>query len=214
MNLLPLHDALDTVRHLKRALLEQQRFKGWSGPARILSGTVAIAMALLLDRQWIEPTEYAHTLAWGAVFGTAMFLNLGSLIYWFWRDPLIKRNVRRLGPLLDVIPPLFVGAVFTLVLMLSRNFDPLFGVWMCMFGLTNLASRYVLPSTINLVGIFYILAGVLCLLNPGMTFLNPWPMGLVFFAGEWTGGIILYVDQRRYAAFERLWQDPPPEHTP
>jgi len=39
--------------------------------------------------------------------------------------------------------------------------------------------------------LFYQAAGIACLLAPGITFLNPWPMGLVFFAGETAGGWIL-----------------------
>ncbi|MCC5847631.1 MAG: hypothetical protein JJU29_05995 [Verrucomicrobia bacterium] len=206
MTLIPLHDALDTVRHLKRSLLDKQRFKGWSGPTRILSGTLAILMAFALELQWIPPTYKAHILAWGGVFLAAMLLNMGALVHWFWNDELIHRDVRRLAPMLDVMPPLFVGAVFTLVLILGREFDLLFGVWMSMFGLTNLASRYVLPGSISLVGVFYIIAGAICLLMPGITFLNPWAMGLVFFAGEWSGGLILYLDERRYAAYQRMWQ--------
>lgn len=207
MTLTNIHDALDTVRQLKRSLLDKQRFKGWSGPTRILSGSLAIFMALALDLEWIPRTNTAHTLAWGGVFLAAMVLNLGALFRWFLQDELIRRDVRRLGPLLDVIPPLFVGAAFTLVLILGREFDPLFGVWMCMFGLTNLATRYVLPGTMLWVGLFYIVSGVLCLLWPGLRFLNPWAMGLVFFAGEWAGGMILYLDERRYAAFERIWRE-------
>lgn len=210
-----MHDALDSIRQIKRALLNRQRFKGWSGPTRILSGTLAIGAALALQWEWIPRSNIAHTFTWGTVFLAAMFLNLGALVYWFWNDPLIHRNPRRLGPLLDVMPPLFVGAVFTLYLLLHRQFDPLFGVWMCMFGLTNFASRHVLPSAIAWVGLFYILAGMICLFNPGIDFLDPWAMGLVFFAGEWAGGLILYFDERRYAAFERLWRqsDAPPTDT-
>lgn len=208
MTLSPVHDALDTIRHVKRALLNRQRFKGWSGPTRILSGTLAIAAALALQFQWIPHTNMAHTLTWGGVFLIAMLLNLGSLAYWFWHDPLIRRDVRRLGPLLDVIPPLLVGAVFTLYHLLQREFEPLFGIWMCMFGLTNLASRYVLPQAIAWVGAFYIAAGTICLLNPRIEFLDPWAMGLVFFAGEWAGGLILYLDERRFASFPRFWTKP------
>ena len=101
--------------------------------------------------------------------------------------------------MLDVVPPLAVGALLTAVLLLQREFDLLFGVWMCMFGLTNLAARYVLPPQVCLVGLFYIAAGVLCFFWPGVGLQNPWPMGLVFFAGEWVSGMILYVDRRRYA---------------
>jgi hypothetical protein len=34
-------------------------------------------------------------------------------------------------------------------------------------------------------------------------FPNPWPMGIVFFIGETAGGMILYLDRRRYSSFDR-----------
>jgi hypothetical protein len=198
----PIHDALGAVQQIRRSLQVAQRFKGWSGPVRALSGTLAVLVAFLLDQELVPRTRSVHVMAWGALFLTAMLLNLGALAYWFFHDRMIDRNPRRLKPMLDVIPPLFVGAVLTAVLLLHKQTDYLFGVWMCMFGLTNLASHYVLPPAIAFVGVFYIFSGLLCFFLPGMDFLNPWAMGLVFFAGEWLGGLILYADQRRYAAFE------------
>ncbi|MDF3128980.1 hypothetical protein P0Y35_07215 [Kiritimatiellaeota bacterium B1221] len=204
----PLHDALNTVRTLRRSLLQKERFKGWSGPTRILSGSLAFIAALLLEQGWIPQSNSSHLITWGIVFLTAMLLNLGALAYWFLNDRMIQRDTSRLKPILDVIPPLAVGALFTLVLILGKNLDPLYGVWMSMFGLTNLASRYVLPSAIAIVGVFYILAGALCLLLPGISFLQPMAMGMVFCAGEWAGGTILYLDDRRYAAFARQFSTP------
>ncbi len=204
----PLHDALNTVRTLRRSLLQKERFKGWSGPTRILSGSLALIAAVILEQGWLPQNNRTHLIVWAIVFSAAMILNVGALAYWFLNDRMIQRDASRLKPMLDVIPPLAVGALFTLVLILSRNLDPLFGVWMSMFGLTNLASRYVLPSAIAIVGVFYILAGALCLLMPGITFLQPMAMGMVFCAGEWAGGTILYLDDRRYAAFARQFSTP------
>lgn len=208
----PIHDAMRAVQQIRHSLHDKQRFKGWSGPVRALSGTLAVLMALALDMEWIPRTRTAHVLSWGGVFLAAMVLNLGALAYWFTHDRQINRDIRRLKPILDVVPPLFVGAAFTFVLLIHKQTDYLFGIWMCMFGLTNLASHYVLPPAIGLVGVFYIVAGVICLFLPGFAFLSAWPMGVVFFAGEWLGGLILYVDHRRYASFEQFvksWDEDP-----
>ncbi|MEI8351824.1 MAG: hypothetical protein WCG36_05870, partial [bacterium] len=66
-----------------------------------------------------------------------------------------------------------------------------FGVWMCLYGLAHMGYRHSLPAGIIGVGLFYQAAGVAFLLLPFITFMNPWPMGLVFFAGESVGGLIL-----------------------
>jgi len=202
-----LHDALQTVRLLRHSMQDKERFKGWSGPTRIVSGTLALIAAVILTFEWIPFTPFNALIVWGVVFAGAMVLNLGALIFWFFNDKLINRDFRRLRPMLDVVPPLAVGALFTLVLLLNREVDLLYGVWMCMFGLSNLASRYVLPGAIVLVGIFYIAAGTLCLLLPGITFADPLAMGLVFCMGEWAGGLILHLDDRRYAAVNAAWNE-------
>lgn len=210
MPLHPLHDALTTVRTLRRSLLATERFKGWSGPTRAISGTIALLASLVLTFIWEDAGVRQQLYVWAGVFTSAVLLNLGALLYWFTHDRLIQRDFSRLKPILDVIPPLAVGALFTLVLLLRRDVEPLFGVWMCMFGLTNLASRYVLPGAIALVGLFYVAAGALCLLHPALSFYQPLAMGIVFCVGEWAGGAILYLDDRRYAAFAREYLDSEP----
>jgi hypothetical protein len=164
------------------------------------SGFLALVASVVLQLGWVPAENLNYTMVWGVVFLGAMLLNLGALGYWFLHDKAVDRDVQRLRPIFDVIPPLAVGALFTFVLIWNRYFDPLYGVWMCMFGLTNLASRYVLPGMISLVGVFYILAGGLCLMLPGINFQTPLAMGAVFCVGEMVGGAILYMDDRRYAA--------------
>ena len=196
-------EALVQVQQLRQSMLDKQLFRGFSGPVRGISGTIALLAAALMASAYCPATTKAHLLGWGGVFLSALLLNVGATVYWFLHDEAVTRDLRRLRPILDVFPPLAVGALFTLVLILNRNFDYLCGVWMCMFGLTNLASRYVLPPMISVVGVFYILCGALCLLAPSSTFLNPWPMGIVFFTGEGISGLILHYDRRRYAALCR-----------
>ena len=75
---------------------------------------------------------------------------------------------------------------------------------MSLFGLANLASRHVLPSANFFVGVFYILCGTVCLLLPEITFTDPWPMGIVFFIGEWAGGWILHYDNATNASFNHM----------
>ena len=67
-----------------------------------------------------------------------------------------------------------------------------------LFGLFNIASRYAVSDSMIAVGVFYILAGAFVLIWPGISFLNPWPMGIVFCIGECVGGIITHLDQTRH----------------
>ena len=191
------HEALTQVRELQQAVLEKLRFKGYSGPTRAVSGTLALLMAAVMSMKGYPQSTEAHLVGWASVLAVALVLNLGALVYWFWNDAIVKRDLRRLSPVLDILPPLVLAGVFTTALILHGEHRFLFGTWMCMFGLTNLASRHVLPRMICVVGLFYIACGTLWLLAPSVSFLNPWPMGIVFFAGEWVGGLVLYLDDRR-----------------
>lgn len=182
---------------MQHTILERIRFHGFSGPTRAVSGTLALGMAIIMSTPYYPQSARAHLLGWGAVLAAALVLNGGALIHWYLNDASVQRNPRRLRPVLDVIPPLFAGGVLTAALVLRFQLDLLFGIWMLMFGLANLASRHVLPRAINLVGLFYIFAGTAWMLTPGLTFMHPWSMGIVFFAGEWAGGLILYADDKR-----------------
>lgn len=186
------HQAIEEVRDLRQKILEGQRFRGYSGRARAVSGTLALMAAAILSTPWIPGTERAHAVGWGICFVLACLVNYGALLYWFLFDPEAKRDVRRLGPTTDALPPFFAGGLLTWALILHGHYDLLFGVWMALFGVANLATRRALPKANRPLGWAYVLAGAFCLISPVIHFTNPWPMGLVFFVGEWTGGLILH----------------------
>jgi len=190
-----IHHALAQVQQLKRQVLEKQRFKGYSGRARAISGTLALLAAAVVSWPHYPQTVAAQLIGWGTLFTVCLLLNYGALLYWFVSDPAVNRNLRRLKPTLDALPPLFVGGLLTWLLIRHGLHHQLFGLWMCLYGLANVASRHVLPRLIGLLGAFYIACGTACLLAPGISLFNPWIMGLVFFCGEWTGGIIFHYDR-------------------
>jgi len=193
----PLHEALRQVRDLQSAILEKQRFKGYSGRARALAGCLALAAALLLDSAFVPPTPLAHLVAWTIVFAGGLTLNYGALIYWFLHDPDVARDVRRLRPALEIIPVLIAGGILTLALVDHGEYNLLFGTWMVLFGLTNFTARQVLPRGLAWVGLFYLACGAVCLLAwPNLSFTDyPLVMGGVFFLGEFFGGLVLHNDE-------------------
>ena len=156
-----------------------------------MSGAVALAGAAIMESDLIPDQPYFHLDCWALVVLIGLVLNYGCLAYWF----LFSRDVRRdpimLKPALDALPALGVGAVLTLALALTLHFDLLFGVWMCLYGLAQVAYRQSLPRGIYLVGLAYMICGSYCLLDPSISFIHPWPMGIVFFIGEVAGGLVL-----------------------
>lgn len=186
-----IHDALAQVRTLQQFILERNTFKGYSGRARILSGTAAILGTVALGSGRIPADPFAHLAAWGAVLAIGIASNYAALLGWFLFDGKVRRNPLMLRPALDALPALAVGALLSLALILHRQFDLLFGTWMCLYGLAQTAYRHSLPKGIHGVGLLYVASGAWCLLSPDVRFLNPWPMGIVFFVGELAGGLIL-----------------------
>ncbi len=194
------HDALGQVRRLRGLILDRRAFRGYSGPARILAGMVALTGAAVLAILRFRDLPGAHLAGWACVLAVALALNYGALLRWFLRDPDCAQRLANLRPAIDALPALATGAALSLALVVHRDFDLLFGTWMVCYGLAHIPYRQSLPFGNYLVGLGYVGAGAVCLLWPGLSFTNPWPMGLVFGVGEMTGGAILYLDRRRVLA--------------
>lgn len=186
-----IHDALGQVDRMRNLILDRRRFRGYSGVARMLGGGVALTVTFVLDRVEALHTPLLQLAGWTLVLATALLLNYGGLAFWYFRCRGSLRPLAELRPALEVLPALAIGAALSFTLVLREHYDLLFGVWMGLYGLAHMGYRHSLPRGIIAVGLFYQAAGIACLLTPGISFLNPWPMGLVFFAGESIGGWIL-----------------------
>jgi hypothetical protein len=125
------------------------------------------------------------------VLAVGLIVNYAALGYWFLFNSEAGRNLFMLKPAIDAVPALAVGAMLSLALILTEQYNLLFGVWMCLYGLAQVAYRQSLPRGIYVVGLCYIMCGACCLLWPCVSFTNPWPMGVVFFLGEVAGGVVL-----------------------
>lgn len=186
-----IHDALAQVRKLQEFILEKRLFKGYSGKARIVSGSVALAGTVIMASDKMSSDPFVHLTGWCIILVIGVILNYACLLYWFLFNSDVRRNPIMLKPALDAVPALGVGAVFTLVFILAGQFDLLFGMWMCFYGLAQVAYRQSLPQRIYFVGLAYLVCGTYCLLLESISFTDPWPMGIVFFVGELAGGTIL-----------------------
>lgn len=185
-----IHDALAQVRKLQEFILQKRLFKGYSGKARIASGCVALAGAVILDSDLVPDCRFTHLVGWAVVLAAGVILNYACLVYWFFFNKSVRRDPIMLKPALDAIPALAVGGVLTVAFYIAGTYDFMFGMWMCLYGLAQVAYRQSLPVGIYFVGLGYIVCGTACLAIP-LSFLEPLPMGLVFFFGELAGGIIL-----------------------
>lgn len=183
-----IHDALAQVRKLQEFILEKRFFKGYSGVARMVGGTAAMAGAVIMAQPSYPASPLAHLVGWGGVLAVGLGANYGALVWWF--SSSARREITKAMPVIDAVPALAVGAIFSLAMILGNHYELLYGTWMCMYGLAHVSYRQSLPMPNYVVGIYYITCGAACLLLQ-VPITDPWPMGLVFFSGEMIGGVIL-----------------------
>lgn len=186
------HDALSQVRRLQALILARKNFQGYSGLARMASGTAVMGAAMVLNCDLVPRSVMAHLFGWGAVMGLAMMINYGALAYWYFTDPEAKTSPMSLFPAIDAVPALAAGGVLSATLVMWGHFNMLQGVWMLLFGVAHTGYRLSLPRANYFVGMFYMVCGTAYLAYGEEPFTNPWPMGLVFFFGEWMGGWIFW----------------------
>ena len=201
-------DALAQVDRLREVVADRARFHGYSGGARLVGGLAALAAGGVLAAPFYPPTPAAQLAGWAAVLAVGLVVNYGALLRWFLRAPGARRELFRLRPAWDAVPPLAAAAILSLAAVRHESHDLLFGIWMCGYAVVHAAYRRNLPAANYLLGAGYMIAGAACLLLPA-PFINPWPMALTFFVGETIGGAIFIHDARR----QTPPADPAPEET-
>jgi hypothetical protein len=185
-----IHDALGQIRRLQALILEKRKFTGYSGTARMLGGSVAMLGCALMGLFGKSYTD--HLMGWGCILAIALALNYGALLLWYVQLPARERRLRTVMPAFDAMPPLAVGAALSVMLLIKGCPDLLFGSWMCLYGLAHTTCRSALPKGNMYLGLYYLACGFFLLSWPGTSFMNPWPAGVVFLVGEWTGGVVFH----------------------
>lgn len=185
-----LRQALAEVRNLRRNILEKQLYKGYSGRARALGGGVALAASAYATFTPLQLGERELFILWGGVYLCALLLNYGAVATWILRNGNFRRSDHTV--VFEMVPTWIVGAVLTLALWQQGQADLLYGTWMALFGLSQGMPRLRLPRRMAWVGAWYIACGVICLAFPTNLFAMPLIMGLVFFIGEFSAGLIMH----------------------
>ena len=189
-DLLKLHDALSQVQELRGIIFDKRYFNGYSGKSKILCGRLALMVSLLLASGLVPRSDYAYLIAWLSLGVVSVSINYAALLKWYGELDKERRRLAVIIPAIDAIPSILVGLILSIALISHGELDLLFGSWMSLYALSHLSYRMLLPKAYYGVGVFYLFCGFILLLFP-QHFMNPWPMGLVFFTGEFAGGVIL-----------------------
>ena len=183
-------EALDQVRRMRELVGDRHSFRGYSGRARLIGCVLALAGAGVLTLPFAAEKPWVHLSVWTTVAALSALTNYGMLAYTLWKEGKLWVRAEMI-PVVDALPPLAVGTVVSLALLMRGQFDLLFGAWMLLYGLVHVVYRRNLPIANYAVGVWYLAAGTLCALSPRISFTDPLPMAAVFGFGELCGGMVL-----------------------
>jgi hypothetical protein len=184
-----LQQALEEISVIRSQLAHGTQFRGY-GPGSI-AATGVLAITVALSQSWwfqgrpIDPDVFLQTWVVTAVVSAA----LSS-----WEAVIRSRKMHRgfSGPMLQTaveqfVPAAAAGLLLTVVLARAapREQWMLPGLWEITFSLGVFASRQFLPRPVFLVALWYLVAGLSCLvLQAGSRDLSAWTMGIPFGIGQ------------------------------
>jgi len=193
-----LHEALAQISEIREQVARTETFRGYRAAPVAFSGFVACLAAAFQHLLIPEPSQnlFAYLSLWigaallsMAVTGVAMFCHClkstSSLS--------LPNTMLALG---QFLPSVVGGGLVTFVLYQTTNPKDLWiipGLWSMFFSLGIFASFRLLPKATFWIGVFYMIAGVLCLTWAREEFAySAWAMGVPFGVGQLLSAAILY----------------------
>jgi uncharacterized membrane protein len=191
--------ALADIAEVRGRLATFQRFDGYSGPAAIASGVVAVAagvgQALVAPEPHTAAQRQLYLLIWLSCLGIALAINYGAILAWRARNrgAQAKVQIRTVG--MSIVPALAAGGVITLALVARGLSDLLPGMWCATYALGLFASRAMVPRDVVIVAVAFGAAATVLLLAPNIHPLAWWIMPSAFGLGQIAIGAIVRFDR-------------------
>ena len=203
-----LHEALTQIAEIRQQMARTEVFRGYRAVPVAFSGLLAWGAAIT-QAIWI-PDPIAHLPAYLSLWiGAAIISAIASGLGMAWRASHApasswSREITRLA-VEQFAPCLVAGGLLTIVLVRTaeESLWMLPGLWSVLFSLGIFASRRLLPRATAAVGLFYLGAGLACLiLARGPYSLSPWAMGVPFGVGQIFAAAVLYGTLERQHGLE------------
>jgi hypothetical protein len=194
-----LQQALSEIQSIRSQVARGTEFRGY-GPASIaVSGVLALLVAAV-QAQWTMKHRRIDLVVWIGVWaGTAAVSLLLTGVETFARARRVHVGFARemvQAAVEQFLPAVMVGFLLTVVLVRTAAQEGwmLPGLWELIFSLGVFASCRFLPRQMFAVGVWYLAAGLMCLLVGGVTrTLSPWMMGIPFGVGQLlVAGVLQY----------------------
>jgi hypothetical protein len=187
--------ALAEINAIRTQVARDTQFRGY-GPVTIAaSGVLALLVAAsqsLMNRDGIDFLSFLAV--WVATAAISIALTATETIRRARRVHSGLANEMLQAAVEQFLPALIVGLLLTAVMLWSapRELWMLPGLWQLLFSLGVFASCRFLPRQTMLVGIWYLIAGLTCLVvQSGTKSFSPWTMGIPFGVGQLLVAVVL-----------------------
>jgi len=185
-----LQQALSEIHSIRTQVARGTEFHGY-GPASIAtSGILALAVAAA-QTQWMAKSAKADLAIWLGVWaGTAVVSVFLTGLETFVRARRVHLGFAKemvQSAVAQFLPAMMVGFLLAVVMMrvAPQECWMLPGLWELIFSLGVFASCRFLPRQMFAVGVWYLAAGLFCLVAGSATrSLSPWTMGIPFGVGQ------------------------------
>jgi hypothetical protein len=159
-----LHDrAMDNLRYIRETMERSASFTHVSGLGGVLMGSIALLAGA--GAAWVPSST-----AWLAVWLGAATLSFGVAAWAMARKSHAEGVSLLSGPgrrfAWNMIPPLLAGGILTLGLVRAGLYDLLPPTWLLLYGAGIVTGGSYSVRPIPLMGVGFMLAGVLALVSP------------------------------------------------
>jgi hypothetical protein len=183
-----LRHALAEIRHIRTQVARDTLFRGY-GPASIAASGVLAMLVAAGQTHWMRDTH--DFAAFAIVWVATAFISLALVAV----ETIARARRVHSGFATEMIhaaveqflPALIVGVLLTVVVIRAapREVWMLPGLWQVVFSLGVFASCRFLPRQTFAVGVWYLIAGLSCLIVQSESqSLLPWTMGIPFGVGQ------------------------------
>lgn len=181
--------ALAEINAIRTQVARGTQFRGYGPRSTAASGVLALVVAFL-QVHWLTLSEHNATLfieVWAATAAVSVCFSGWETIIRARRVHVGFAREMTHAAVEQFLPALAVGTLLTVVLMRAapQSLWMLPGLWALTFSLGVFASCRFLPRPMFAVGLWYLAAGLICLvIESGPQSLAPWTMGVTFGVGQ------------------------------
>jgi hypothetical protein len=192
-----LHEALGQISEIRAQVGRTETFRGFRSVTVGFSGLLAVMAGVLQQQRLPQATQQvqAYVDLWLTVALISLIVVAAELAFrWSCERSSLKRRLTLLA-IQQFAPCLIAGAAVTLAITTGapQSAWMLPGLWAILFSLGVFACCRLLPPATVWVGIYYLVAGTICLFHgSGPHALSAWFMVGTFGVGQFLAAGILY----------------------